>query len=650
MVTPAFLAAASDEIMKLYADLEDAIKTDMCRRLASLGRISTSTDWQAKILREAGSLGGDIGKYLTSYDKKTQRTVKELFKQLTARATSGEIAPNQQQMIAATQGYTGLITDLHNLTRTSAATTEFVIAANNLYIQVASGAFSYTEALKSTVDALAAKGLYTLSYGDRSYNIESMARTCVQTALGQTAGRQSMAEAEATGTDLVMVSAHEGARHTDKPANPWSNHDEWQGKVYCTAGEREYRDEAGNVHLAPDFYAATGYGEIDGLCGINCRHTFYPYYEGEAERYDREELEDYRKADLTLDGKKVTRYEAEQELRSTERMIRGWKRKAQCQQEAGLDDTAARIRLGAWQERRASICKQTGLRPDWTREYIGTPDGKQPRGLQPPRAAAAPIPAPAAPAAAAPTTTGAIKTAAQAQKVLVSDVGFQSVAASFKKYSEEVQITNTSQIRTLEKKFKAVGQSTGEINGKSGRDPGTLAFVSSGVVKPAEQDLSLCPREFSKPQDQIAAHTKDMISKRWFMPCKSGNEGIYIVTHEYGHMIQNILVKKEFERQGLPASDPFRFYDSAATTKRGRLSWYLKTRKNFENKCKKEIIDIAKKIDKNFNYNDNISRYGDSNPAEFFAEVFANSQLGASNTLGKAMQRWLADHKKDIGR
>ena len=401
MVTPAFLAAASDEVMKIYADLEDAIKTDMCRRLAKLGRISTSTDWQAKILREAGSLGGDIDKYLRSYDKKTQKTVKALFQQLTTRAPSAELAPNQAQMIAATQGYTGLVTDLHNLTRTSTATTEFVIAANNLYMQVASGAFSYTEALKSTVDAMAAKGLYTLSYGDRSYNIESMARTCVQTALGQTAGRQSMAEAEATGTDLVMVSAHEGARHTDKPANPWSNHDEWQGKVYCTAGTREYRDTEGNVHTAPDFYAATGYGEVDGLCGINCRHTFYPYYEGEAERYDSKELEEYRKADLTLDGRKVTRYEAEQELRSAERMIRGWKRKAQCQQEAGLDDTAARVKLGTWQERRASICKQTGLRPDWTREYIGTPDGKQPRGLQPPQATPATIPAPpAAPAAA----------------------------------------------------------------------------------------------------------------------------------------------------------------------------------------------------------------------------------------------------------
>ena len=150
MVTPAFLSAASDEVMKLYADLEDAIKTDMARRLARLGRISTSTDWQAKILKEAGSLGGDIDKYLRSYDKKTQKTVKQLFKQLTAKAT-GELAPNQAQMIAATQGYTGLVTDLHNLTRTSTAVNDFVIAANNLYMQTASGAFSFTEALKSTV-------------------------------------------------------------------------------------------------------------------------------------------------------------------------------------------------------------------------------------------------------------------------------------------------------------------------------------------------------------------------------------------------------------------------------------------------------------------------------------------------------------------
>jgi hypothetical protein len=42
---------------------------------------------------------------------------------------------------------------------------------------------------------------------------------------------------------------------------------------------------------------------------------------------------------------------------------------------------------------------------------------------------------------------------------------------------------------------------------------------------------------------------------------------------------------------------------------------------------------------------DNISKYGSKitlvGKEEFFAEVFANSQLGAPNELGIAMQQWL---------
>ena len=28
----------------------------------------------------------------------------------------------------------------------------------------------------------------------------------------------------------------------------------------------------------PDFIETTGYGEVDGLCGVNCRHSFSPFY------------------------------------------------------------------------------------------------------------------------------------------------------------------------------------------------------------------------------------------------------------------------------------------------------------------------------------------------------------------------------------
>ena len=383
MITPRWLSAASDEMMRLYADLEDAIKTDMCRRMARLGRISDSTRWQAKILDEAGRLTGDIAKQLAKYDRRTQKAVAVLFKVLVTKNTRGPLSANQRQLLAAATGYKDLVADLSNITKTSSAVTDFVNAATNLYMQTASGAFSYQDALKDAVDGMAAKGLHTIAYGTREMSVEAAARMCVLTTLNQTAAEQSIQNAQDTETNLVMVSAHEGARHTDKPANPWSNHDEWQGKVYCLSGVRTFIDSDGQEHTAQDFYAVTGYGEVDGLCGINCRHTFWPYYEGGGLRYDDEELKEYRAKNLELDGKKVSRYEAEQELRKAERMIRGWKRRAECESAAGLDDTAARMRLGLWQARRTSVCDQTGISPDYAREYIGVPDGKQPRGIRP---------------------------------------------------------------------------------------------------------------------------------------------------------------------------------------------------------------------------------------------------------------------------
>ena len=380
MITPRFLSAAADQMMRLYAELETSIKADMCRRLAKLGAVTDATEWQAKILREIGGLNSDISRQLAKYDKATQKQVQELFESLVEKNVPAEISDNQKQMMAATAGYQSLITDLSNLTRTSTATTEFISVANAMYMKVASGAFSYNQAIKDAVDEMASKGLTTLQYGNQAHSIESIARTCVITTLGQTAASQSIQNAQDTDTDLVMVSAHEGARHTDKPANPWSNHDEWQGKIYCLNGERDWKDSEGNIHHALNFHDACGYGEVDGICGINCRHTFYPFYEGESPRYDDSELKEYREKNLDLDGKKVSRYEAEQAMRKCERQIRNFKRLADCQAAADLDNTLARFKIGQWQAARLSISKQTGIPADYAREYIGTEKKKQPSG------------------------------------------------------------------------------------------------------------------------------------------------------------------------------------------------------------------------------------------------------------------------------
>lgn len=71
-----------------------------------------------------------------------------------------------------------------------------------------------------------------------------------------------------------------------------------------------------------DFVSTTGYGTGGGLCGYNCRHTFYPYWPGisEPNTWPPEP------APKTINGKTYTYYEATQQQRKMERNIRAMKR------------------------------------------------------------------------------------------------------------------------------------------------------------------------------------------------------------------------------------------------------------------------------------------------------------------------------------
>ena len=50
---------------------------------------------------------------------------------------------------------------------------------------------------------------------------------------------------------------------------------------------------------------------------------------------------------------------------------------------------------------------------------------------------------------------------------------------------------------------------------------------------------------------------------------------------------------------------------------------------------------IALKNNKDFNLNDNLSKYGRQSSKEFFAECFANMESGKPNDLGKAIKEYL---------
>lgn len=220
---------------------------------------------------------------------------------------------------------------------------------------------------------------------------------------------------------------------------------------------------------------------------------------------------------------------------------------------------------------------------------------------------------------------------------LIDKVGFVKVEKSFDKIDKNLAVEVTNQLIKLENKFKVIHSSDNPtICSVSAKN--ALAYVSHSIINPIKQSLSLCPGSFSNKIKHTEQQRK-MIEKGWSMPALDENIHLYTVTHEYGHMIQNKLVHDKMAEYGLEKLRTS--IDYTKRTKKAIFKGYYKIINSVQKECFKEIIDIAVKNNSDFKLKDNLSRYGTTNFAEFFAEVFANSQMGKENELGKAMIEWL---------
>ena len=372
MLSPRYLYGLSDDIIDIYSQLETEILQDMARRIARLGKVTDTTRWQAQVLVEAGGLKKNITRILAKYDKAIIKQVTEtftealktsikndnrIFKIATGRTVS---TPNAQAMLSTIQK---CHSDLSRLTLTTAKTSQeqFVLQANRVYMNVQSGAFDYDTAMKSAADELSKQDVKIVKYeNDRPVkrSIESAVRMNILTSINQTAANQTLSNAEELGVDKFEVTAHIGAR---------PDHEAWQGKIYTRK----------------ELYSICELGTAGGLCGINCCHSFYPFFDGMEKHYTQDDLDEMANEKVTYNDKELSRYEGEQKLREIERNIRYYKRRALTQEAAGTDNTQARRKIGEWQAMARDFTKQTGITRDSAREYVGTPTGKQPKGIKP---------------------------------------------------------------------------------------------------------------------------------------------------------------------------------------------------------------------------------------------------------------------------
>lgn len=211
-----------------------------------------------------------------------------------------------------------------NLTGTTAVQSTnkaFLRALNDSYIGVSSGATTHHKAIKQAVQSMARHGIDGATYVGINKNgkpyvinmpLDVVVRQTTITSTGQAAARAQEARAEEWGSNLVETTSHAACRPTHEP---------WQGRIFSLRGETdEY----------PNLAEATGYGEVDGLCGANCGHNFYPYIEGISTRTY------YPTEDPALNAQQ---YEESKKQRALERKIRAAKREDAANIASGGDAT-----------------------------------------------------------------------------------------------------------------------------------------------------------------------------------------------------------------------------------------------------------------------------------------------------------------------
>lgn len=381
MLTPNEYDHLTDQLMHLYWDLDDAILADITRRLMKAGGeyLPFSASEQAKRMQQAGLLYEDIIAEVAKRSGMTTRQVANIFERAgvqsvrndnrcyQAAGLEGIVKLSDAALQTLHAGYRKCAGELQNLTLTTANTaqTAYLQACDLAYMEVSTGTLDYGTAIRNAIRTAAEQGSYVLYPSGHRDRLDVAVRRSVLTGVGQTVRTLLEINAGDMGCDLMEISAHAGAR---------PSHAQWQGQIVSLSGRRGYLSKRD-----------IGYGTGDGFGGWNCRHDWYPFFEGISRRtYTQEELERLNEPHIDLgDDKLYTDYEVSQMQRALERDVRKCKRSTVAFQTAldeAKDDrtrqamqaeyTASAVRLKASEKKLRDFCKQTGSLEDRSRVWV----------------------------------------------------------------------------------------------------------------------------------------------------------------------------------------------------------------------------------------------------------------------------------------
>ena len=326
----------------IFSELEIRIMSDIVRRIKENGVSTASADWQISRLQQLGmsekQIRTWIQKALEASDKEMDHIFSDAaYREYYGHARAYKLADLQQipfeqntflqqllevtkqrleseyRNIAGSMGFA--IRDPATGKIRSVPLMEYYRSTlDNAVMDIQSGAFDYNTVLRRTINQMTASGIRYIEYdsGHRD-RVNVAARRAVLTGFRQVQGKINEQVAADLNTDQYEVSYHVGARPTHQP---------WQGKVWSMQQLKE----------------VCGLGEVTGLCGINCYHTYRVFPPGSVRTYTDKQLAEMVKEENTpkeYNGKQYTTYEALQQQRKMERGMRAQRQRIKLIQEGG---------------------------------------------------------------------------------------------------------------------------------------------------------------------------------------------------------------------------------------------------------------------------------------------------------------------------
>jgi hypothetical protein len=324
--------------------LEMRIMLDIVRRIKINGEITRSADWQINRLSQLGMARDEITSAIQQALGYSDEDMRQMYEKIIGAGYARDeklytetgtpfipFAENEslQQLISSVAAQTN--ETLKNITqslgfavRAPDGRLHFTELADyyqktldGAIFDIASGAFDYNTVLKRVVREMTNSGLRTVDYASgHSNRVEVAARRAVMTGLGQLTDKVNNDNAEALGTDTFEISWHTGAR----PSH-------WWGGMWFTSEQ---------------LVSVCHYGEVDGLCGVNCYHDKTPVIPGLSEpSYTKEELAELNakeKEKITFGDKEYNKYEATQRQRRLETTMRAQRQEIKLLKEGGADE------------------------------------------------------------------------------------------------------------------------------------------------------------------------------------------------------------------------------------------------------------------------------------------------------------------------